>query len=211
MSCALPYSATKIADAVRTPFFYPARGRWEGAGYVIVEIGPGRGDFLFHLARINSDAVVVGIEIRSKRMDKLIRRIERFLFKNIVLIQDDARDALPRFFRDRTIDEIYINFPDPWPKRRHAKNRAVNACLLGECQRVLKPKGTILIATDDRGYALEIANDAATIQGLVSSYPERLLTNMPDAYPTFFAQKWQRERRVIVYQKYQKPSTSPIP
>ena len=76
-------------------FIYPASCHPVDGKRLIVEVGPGRGDFLFHLAEKNPEAVIVGIEIKAKRVDKLIRRIERRGLKNVRIIQDDARDALP--------------------------------------------------------------------------------------------------------------------
>ena len=204
MSAARPYVHTSPAEFIRNPFVYPTPFTPCQGQRIIVEVGPGRGDFLFHLARTNPQAKVVGIEIKRKRTDKLIRRIERFGFTNICLIQDDARQALPRFFPDGTVDEIHFNFPDPWPKNRHAKKRAVNQAFLEECARVLKPGGTISIATDHEPYASDIAQSASRVAGLISCYPEVIEVNTPQAFPTFFALKWRDQGRRITYQKYKR-------
>ena len=204
MSAARPYVHTSTAELARTPFVYPALHAPCHGQRIIVEVGPGRGDFLFHLARTNPQAMVVGVELKRKRTDKLIRRIERFGFTNICLIQDDARLALPRFFSDGTVDEIHFNFPDPWPKKCHAKKRAVNRIFLEECSRVLKPGGTISIATDHETYASQMAQCASQVPGLESCHPEAVTENTPQAYPTFFAMKWQRGGRRIIYQNYRR-------
>lgn len=192
-------------EAAKTPFLYPAAPCPAAPeGRLIIEIGPGRGDFLFHLAEMNPDSTVVGIEIKRKRVDKLIARAEKRGFKNVRIIQDDARAALPRFFDESSVDEIHINFPDPWPKKRHSKNRAVNKTFLEECARVLKKGGTISIATDHAPYSDEIAKAAACIPELEFRYDRPAVTERPDAYPTFFALKWQKEGRKINYQKYKR-------
>ena len=204
MCAARPYALASIAELTRTPFVYPAPFTPCQGQRIIVEVGPGRGDFLFHLARTDPQATVVGIEIKRKRTDKLIKRIERFELTNIYLIQDDARQALPRFFPNGTVDEIHFNFPDPWPKKRHTKHRAVTRAFLEDCSRVLKPGGTISIATDHDLYASEIAQSASQVTGLISCYPETIADKMPQAYPTFFALKWQSQGRSITYQKYRR-------
>ncbi|MFH0798551.1 MAG: tRNA (guanosine(46)-N7)-methyltransferase TrmB [Pseudomonadota bacterium] len=203
MTCTQTYISKTPLELSRTPFLYPAAGM-QRSGRTIVEVGPGRGDFLFHLAEINPDATVVGIEIKRKRVDKLISRVEKRGLKNVSLIQDDARDALPRIFKDQSVDEIHMNFPDPWPKNKHAKNRAASREFLEECRRILKIGGTISIATDSLPYAQKILENAATIRGLQSSYANPLEREMPDAYPTFFAMKWRSEGREITYQKYRR-------
>ncbi len=198
-----PYIAACPQRTQKTPIVYPAGAALIGRR-TIIEVGPGRGDFLFHLAEHNPNAAVVGIEIKRKRVDKLIVRAEKRALANVRIIQDDARAALPRFFPDASVDEIHILFPDPWPKNRHEKNRAVSIDLLHECQRILKPDGTVSIATDDHAYAEDVRRSAATIAELTSAYPDVIVHDKPDAYPTYFSMKWKAEGRVNTYQMYRK-------
>lgn len=167
----------------------------------IVEVGPGRGDFLFHLAETNKDATVIGIEIKPKRFDKLVRRIEHRGLKNICLIQDDARDAI-KLFAKNLVDEIYIQFPDPWPKRKHGHNRAICYDFLTVCSEALKQNGTISIITDYEDYALAISKDIRRINSLASAFDPPIESDLPDTFPTFFAQKWRKEGRSFYHQRY---------
>lgn len=193
------YHERSIADVVRMPVIYPALSRLD-AGHLIIEIGPGRGDFLFHLAATHPDATVVGIEIKRKRVDKLIARTEQRGLRNICIVQDDARAAIPRMFADASVDEIHIQFPDPWPKRRHAKNRGISEALLRECWRVLKAGGMLAILTDSQPYAEAIATAAAGIDGLLPlSVAER---DFEAVYPTLFAMKWKAEGRRCFVRAY---------
>lgn len=182
----------------RVPFLYPATIPDIDGKYVILEVGPGRGDFLFHLAKTNPEAIIVGIEIKPKRIDKIIKRIERQNLKNILLIQDDAREALPRFLHECSINEIHVNFPDPWPKKRHKKNRAVSLKFLNECYRILKLDGTLSIITDHETYANDVAEDIIQVKGFEKIIPEN------EIFPSLFATKWTNEGRKITHQKYKK-------
>ncbi|MBN1282255.1 MAG: tRNA (guanosine(46)-N7)-methyltransferase TrmB [Proteobacteria bacterium] len=194
----------------RADFVYPCAAEPARGARIIVEIGPGRGDFLFHLAESNPDASVVGIEIKGKRVDKIIRRIERRGLENVTVIQDDARAALPRLFAASTVDEIHIQFPDPWPKRRHAKHRPINEGLLAECARVLKPGGTLSFITDHRPYAEFSSGMLARTEGIANCYAEPFVTDLADAFPTFFSEKWKAEGRSIYYQRYRKAVTGDL-
>jgi tRNA (guanine-N7-)-methyltransferase len=188
----------------RAAFLYPSARRSARGGRIVVEIGPGRGDFLFHLAESNPGASVVGIEIKGKRVDKLIRRIEMRGLANVAIIQDDARAALPRHFGEGTVDEIHIQFPDPWPKKRHAKHRPINESLLADCARLLKPGGALSFITDHRPYAELSSEMLASTPGLANCYGEPFVMDLPDAFPTFFSEKWRAEGRTIYYQKYRR-------
>lgn len=210
MPCQVTYTPQPIAKVIQMPFVYPASGISSFITHcgppdyprLIVEIGPGRGDFLFHLAETNPDSAVVGIEIKRKRVDRLIRRVEKRGLKNICVIQDDAQCALPRFFKDSSVDAIHINFPDPWPKRRHAKNRTVCARFLSECRRTLRIEGTLSIVTDSKSYADEITKASRSIDGFSSIEAD------PDAsysvYPTLFATKWEALGRYFFICRYRR-------
>ncbi|MBI4126043.1 MAG: tRNA (guanosine(46)-N7)-methyltransferase TrmB [Deltaproteobacteria bacterium] len=205
----MPIAHHSIDVRVRMPFVYPATLSLTGRRNLIVDIGPGRGDFLFHLAREYPDQLAVGIEIKSKRADKLIQRIELQQLTNAVVIQDDARQALPRFFAEGQVATIHINFPDPWPKRSHSKNRLIQPEFVAECIRVLQPGGALFFTTDVEWYAAAVAKEIASVGAirkspLQSCYPEGITTSSPDAFPTYFSQKWQREGRTIFYQKYRR-------
>jgi tRNA (guanine-N7-)-methyltransferase len=204
MTAAIPYLPLPRCEMTKIPFVFPAGFGVQNSSRTLVEIGPGRGDFLFHLAESNPDTTVAAIEIKRKRVDKLIKRVENRRLTNVAIIQDDARYALPRFFEENSVDAIYINFPDPWPKRRHEKNRVLSRNFLDECRNVLKFYGTLNITTDYQPYAEDVANCVSGIAQLETCYSEVLTHESPEAYPTLFAQKWTAMGRQIYYQKYQR-------
>ena len=188
----------------RASFSYPASATPAAGARTIVEVGPGRGDFLFHLAEGSPEADVVGIEIKGKRVDKLIRRIERRGLANVTIIQDDARNAMYHHFSEASVDEIHIQFPDPWPKKRHEKHRPINADLLTDCTRALKTGGILSIVTDHLPYAELSSEMLARAEGLANCYGAPYVTDLADAFPTFFSEKWKAEGRRIYYQKYRR-------
>src|SRR5262245_14914929 len=121
----------------------------------LLEIGPGRGDFLFHLAQENPFATVVGVEVKLKRCEKLAVRREKRGLKNVELVCMDANAFLPQCGEDE-FEKIFVLFSDPWPKRRHAKNRLFQRKFVEELLRVLKPGGRVYVAHDDPLYVAQI-------------------------------------------------------
>ncbi|MFH1654557.1 MAG: tRNA (guanosine(46)-N7)-methyltransferase TrmB [Pseudomonadota bacterium] len=171
---------------------------------IIVEIGPGRGDFLFHLAKKNPTALIVGIEIKPKRFSKLIKRIEKQELKNVLLIQGDAKDVLPEIFEENRLSQIHILFPDPWPKKRHKKNRLLSSDFVAACIKKLTPNGHIYFTTDFESYAIDSAQSFAEHKELKSSFAPQISEKSPESFETFFFQKWKQMGRKIYYQKYEK-------
>ncbi|MFH1874802.1 MAG: tRNA (guanosine(46)-N7)-methyltransferase TrmB [Pseudomonadota bacterium] len=202
MVSTVSYKEIKPQDWLQIPFIYPAMP--QEFSRKIVEIGPGRGDFLFHLAESSPDAQVIGIEIKHKRVDKLIARTEKRELKNIIIIQDDGRKALKRFIKDMAVETIHINFPDPWPKNRHEKNRLISQGFISDCHQALKSDGAIYFTTDFERYAQEVAEEFKEFRGFKSLYLNQISLESDEAYPTFFAQKWIEMGRTIYYQKYVK-------
>jgi tRNA (guanine-N7-)-methyltransferase len=170
---------------------------------VIVEVGPGRGDFLFHMARHRPGTLVCGIELMHERFEKLMVRRDRQALENVWVIQGDARRVLPEVFPDG-VDEIHIHFPDPWPKRKHHKHRLIQVPFVRACVKALKVQGVLFFITDHAEYAEWTADLVATISELKSLYHPVICTESTESFPSYFDQKWRAAGRTIYYQKYQR-------
>jgi tRNA (guanine-N7-)-methyltransferase len=168
---------------------------------VIVEVGPGRGDFLFHLAQQHPQSLVCGIELMHERFEKLIVRRDRHQLENIMLIQGDARRVLPEIFH-AGIHEIHIHFSDPWPKRKHFKNRLIQPPFIAACAKTLLPGGFLYFTTDWPDYSEWTAKLMSKTSELQAVYDPVIQINREDVFPSYFCQKWIAQGRKIQCQKY---------
>ncbi len=191
-------------EAKKEVLFHP--GKPEAFDGHILEVGPGRGDFLLSTAEAAPDKKLVGIELGKKRYFKLARRIDRRELTNTLLIHGDARVILPEYFPRETFEKVYVLFPDPWPKRRHAPNRLVQIPFLSLLSDVLKPGGHFFFATDFWSYADWVLDNLTQVPSLVSEGTPYFTTmEKMDYYsPSFFEQKWRDEGRAIYYMRYRK-------
>ena len=159
----------------------------------ILEIGPGNGDFLISLAAQNPSKKIVAVEVREKRFLKISKRLEKMGLQNVLLICGNAKVILPRYFKKLSLEKIYILFPDPWPKRRHAFHRLIDEEFLSVLAEKLKKGGTVIFATDSKEYVqwiLELVGKT----GLLEESPfER------DFHETFFEKVWKKEGKDIAY------------
>lgn len=121
-----------------------------------VEIGFGNGDFLRHLAGSLPEGLHVGIEVSQKCIDKAARKAAREKLDNIRLLFGDARFLLRECFPDETVDGVFMNFPCPWPKQKHARRRVTTQAFVDVLGSVLKLGGTFELMTDERWYAEEV-------------------------------------------------------
>ena len=117
-----------------------------------IEIGMGKGRFIIENARIHPEINYIGIEMYESVMIKATRRLDRMSLNerpgNLKLIRMDARD-ITDYFPDASVDRIFLNFSDPWPKTRHSDRRLPSAQFLQRFGRILKSGGEIEFKTDN--------------------------------------------------------------
>ena len=122
-----------------------------------IEIGMGKGQFIYELARLNPDINYVGIEKYSSVLLRAIQKMEEEPLDNLIFIRMDAEEITDVFDKDE-VDRIYLNFSDPWPKDRHAKRRLESRQFLARYKEILKSEGLIEFKTDNNDlfeFALE--------------------------------------------------------
>lgn len=126
-----------------------------------IEIGMGKGQFIYELARLNPDINYVGIEKYSSVLLRAIQKMEEEPLDNLIFIRMDAEE-ITDVFEKGEVDRIYLNFSDPWPKDRHAKRRLESRQFLARYKEILKSKGLIEFKTDNNDlfeFALEEINE----------------------------------------------------
>lgn len=111
-----------------------------------VEIGMGKGDFIIAMAKKYPGVNFVGIEMYESVVCRALKKLESEHLDNVKIICMDAI-ALGEIFANE-IDTIYLNFSDPWPKKRHAKRRLTAETYLKIYDNLLKDNGLIIQKTD---------------------------------------------------------------
>lgn len=115
-----------------------------------IEIGMGKGDFIIGMAKKYPNINFIGIEKFETVMIKALNKLVQHPLDNLLLLPMDATD-LTEYFKPHSIDAIYLNFSDPWPKTRHANRRLTANKFLKIYETILKKDGLIKQKTDNRG------------------------------------------------------------
>ena len=144
-------------------FAYEMKGKWKTDYFknqhpLVLELGCGKGEYSVALARQFPEKNFVGIDLKSNRMWKgagiaLEEKLVNVCFMRALI------DRIPELFDQNEVDEIWITFPDPFPKGRHEKHRLTSPRFLERYKQILKKAGTIHLKTDDDGlfqYTLNI-------------------------------------------------------
>ena len=114
-----------------------------------LEIGMGKGNFIIDKAIKNPNINFIGVERYESVLCRALEKLEDKQLPNVKIICVDAINLGDIF--DKEIDTIYLNFSDPWPKKRHAKRRLTSHVFLPVYDKIFKGDKTIIQKTDNVG------------------------------------------------------------
>lgn len=117
-------------------------------------MGCGNGHFLAAYCTGHPEVAYLGVELKSKRCQKTVQKIERAGLGRAFVLQAAAERVL-QALPDASVDRYHIYFPDPWPKARHRRRRFLRGQTLAELRRTLRPGGELAFATDFLDYYLQ--------------------------------------------------------
>ena len=112
-----------------------------------LDIGCGKGAFLFDFAEMHPDINILGIEVREALPQWINGVVEGYNVPNCAAIWYSVVNGL-KFIEENSINYAFYLFPDPWPKKKHLKRRAFNNALLDELHRVMPAGGKLHLTTD---------------------------------------------------------------
>ena len=157
-----------------------------------IEIGMGKGTFIYNHALKNPNINYIGIEKFDSVLVRAVQKLEDTNIPNLKLIRMDALDIEKVFSKE--IDTIYLNFSDPWPKKRHELRRLTSPVFLAKYDSVFKNDKVIIQKTDNRHlfeYSLmSLVNYGYKLEKIsLDLYKEEelLKDNIPTEYETRFA------------------------
>ena len=149
------------------------------------EIGFGMGEALLEMAGASPERDHVGVEVHEPGIGRVLHQAAARGLTNLRVIVGDAVEVLARCLPEESLHDIYLFFPDPWPKKRHHKRRLVDPAFARLVASRLVPGGRFLLATDWPPYAermLDVLEGEPALQNLAGAgrfaprAPERVLT-----------------------------------
>lgn len=160
---------------------------------IIVEVGCGNGHFLTNKAINEPQFNYIGIDIKEKRIIRCREKQVKYNLTNVCWVVGEALTSITQLFTDNIIDTIYMPFPDPWPKRRHHKNRLFKNDFLDVVYKKINSSGVFIFITDHEQYYQSsyklISNDPRfSITEKSANFEEELTRSI-------FGEKWKKENR----------------
>jgi tRNA (guanine-N7-)-methyltransferase len=168
-----------------------------------VEYCSGNGAWIAEKAAKDPSTLWIAVEKRFDRVQKLWSKKENLSLDNLFIVCGDAITFTREYLEENSIDGIFVNFPDPWPKDKHAKNRLFKRDFIEEMKRVSKEGGEALLVTDDEDYSLQMIEEM-TGEGLFTSLLPApfYVTEWKDYGSSFFEELWRGKGKGIRYLQF---------
>lgn len=181
------------------------RGKWSSvfgnSNPIHVEIGMGKGKFIIESARKNPDINYIGIERFDSVLVRAIQKLDRENLANLRILKVDA-ECIDQLFVNE-ITELYLNFSDPWPKKKHEKRRLTSTYFLNKYENIFKDEQRIVMKTDNRHLfefsIISMVNFGYHIEELILNlYDEDITLNIATEYEQKFSEQGYPIYKVVV-------------
>lgn len=170
---------------------------------VCVEYCSGNGAWIAAQAEANPHLNWIAVEKKFIRVRKIWSKIKNLQLNNLIVICGEAFRATNHFFPESSTSDVYINFPDPWPKKRHAKNRLIQPTFVNELSRIMQPKKTLTFVTDHPDYSEEVIQVFLANQTFSSYYSDPYYSTDENNYgSSYFEELWRSKGKIIRYHRF---------
>lgn len=172
---------------------------------ICVEYCSGNGAWIADKAKQFPMINWVAVEKKFVRARKIWSKIKNKGLPNLLVICGKAEGVTKLYFGDQTMNDLYINFPDPWPKNRHAKHRIIQKEFVQEMWRILREGRSLTFVTDDPSYSKWLIEKMRAHPGFASQFPEPFfVTEQADYGSSYFDELWRAKGREIRYHQFKK-------
>jgi len=185
---------------------------WEAifgnANPLALEIGCGIGDFITKTASDCPGTNFIAIDFYNKGCYKTCRRIDSGGLPNVRVLREEARRFIAERIPKGSLSAVYINCPDPWPKKKHRKRRLVNRPFVAFLHDYLAPGADFYFATDFEDYGIDVAGMMPGLEGFANQLSPDLYRHEMESYHlSKYMRKFMAEGKKIYFVHYKKAVT----
>lgn len=172
---------------------------------VHVEYCSGNGAWIAAKAKECPQVNWVAVEKKFDRVRKVWSKIHNLGLQNLCVVYGEALQVTATYFPDASVSGVYINFPDPWPKRHHAKYRLVVPPFIEQLSRSLKAGATATLVTDDADYSAAMIRDFGAHAAFASRLPSPYYAGERADYGrSYFEELWRGKGCEIRYHEFER-------
>ena len=200
-----------LSDGVLfVPKFFDRHKEWKFNFFtddkpVFIEYCSGNGAWIIEKAIAHPEINWIAVEMRFDRVRKIWSKGKNNGLTNLLVVAGEALTFTRNYVAPQSIAGIYVNFPDPWPKDRHAKHRLISPAFAEELARIILPGGTATYATDDPPYSETMVQTMKDHPAWIPAYATpHYITEWPSYGDSYFNNLWVEKGRTIRYIQFAK-------
>lgn len=175
---------------------------------VVIEYCSGNGSWIEEKARTHPHLNFLACEKRLDRAKKIWAKVKNMKddgLTNLVVAYAEGLLFTKSYIPSASITTVYVNFPDPWPKRRQHKNRIINSVFIEEMARILTPGGTVILVTDDPDYSEWMIQHLQQSPHFAPCFTSPYYIPPPKDYgSSFFDELFRGQMKPIRYHEFKK-------
>ena len=172
---------------------------------VKVEYCSGNGSWIAEKALLHPECNWVAVERQYKRVRKIWSKIKNLKLSNLIVVCGEGCAFTKKYIPTASLQEVFVNFPDPWPKARHAKHRIISPAFAEEMLRVVHAGGTITTVTDDPDYSSIMVQVFQAVSGFKSlNTPTHYTVELPGYGSSYFDSLWREKGREIRFHQFER-------
>ena len=162
---------------------------------VYIEIGSGKGEFISGYPRIHPEWNFIGFELRGKRINTILKKLNPTDHPNVRLARKFIDAEITSFLPAHSVHGVFIQHPDPWPKRKHHRRRLINQPFLNALVEIMMPNAFVQVSTDHDEYAAWIADEFVNNPYFSSAFDDLIMdySVLDEHIVTWFEQEQKRQ------------------
>ena len=194
------------------PQYYQDHHLWEDEEEIFsskkpfhIEYCSGNGDWILEKAAKNPDQTWIAVEKKFERVQKIWSKMQNRSITNLMIVCGEGLTFTRHYMLDASIQEAFVNFPDPWPKDRHAKHRIIQKPFIDELARTVTKGGKATYVTDDGDYSHKMITEMNPHKEWQSKFPSPYYTQQWENYGnSWFESLWKEKGRNIYYMQFER-------
>lgn len=168
-----------------------------------IEYCSGNGAWIIEKAKCCPNINWVAVEKRFDRVQKIWSKMHNEQISNLLIVCGEALTFTKYYVPDKSFSHLYVNFPDPWPKGRHKKNRLLSEPFISEMARVSTADAKAVIVTDHEQYAESICNAFIEHPTWTPMFPSPFFVTEWEGYGrSYFHDLWRQQQKTIHFMQF---------
>ncbi|NGX31103.1 MAG: tRNA (guanine-N(7)-)-methyltransferase [Chlamydiae bacterium] len=184
-------------------FAFDAREFFANTHPICVEYCSGNGHWLIAQAKKNPLINYIAVEKRFERVKKIWSKMKNENLSNVLIVCGFVED-FTKLLKEGQVEEIFVHFPDPYPKNRHRKHRLFKPDFVQEMAHVIKPRKSVVVVTDDQTYSKTFVNVMLESKQFISEYEAPFYKTDLDYDFSYFLDLWKSKDKTILHFKFKR-------